>query len=328
MATGHIQKFDENMYNIYYFHMNLQLWTAHRKMRKTGVFLLLSALVLTTPVLAKERETVIAVDGSEMLYVPAGEFLMGSGDDDLKNNTSEHKVYLDAIFMSKYEATNEQFARFLNSLKPSEEKYGERWNWLVIRNDLETDERFTWWPTEIIHENGTYKPLKGFGQYPVITVSWYAADNYCKWAGMRLPTEAEWEKAARGGLVRKKFPWGDEIPTGGIIFDRRWYSNVEPAPVGQVGNYYPNGFGVYDMAGNVWEWCSDWYSPNYYKKSPRLNPKGPKSGMERVLRGGSWYNSAQTLRVAFRNFSPPFAVDDGVGFRCVTDAEEKDESKQ
>lgn len=259
-------------------------------------------------------------DGAEMVFVPSGYFLMGSNEEDLKKAAPEHRVYVDSFYMDKYEVTNGLFSKFLNAVSPSEDRDGERRNWVVIRNDLETDERASWWPTEIIYENGVYKALEGYESYPVLTVSWYAADKYCRWAGKRLPTEAEWEKAARGGLKKKRFPWGNEIPTGGIIFGKRWYDNHEPAPVGPIGNYHPNGYGLYDMVGNVWEWCSDWYDYRYYKKSPDKNPKGPASGMGKVLRGGSWYNDVYVLRVALRNFSPPFAVDDGVGFRCVMGA--------
>ncbi len=270
---------------------------------------------------AKTQQTITARDGSKMVLVPEGKFVMGSKDDDIVEFSPEHTVYLDAFYIDVHEITNAQFATFLNAVKPDEGKNGRRWNWLVIRNDLHTDERFPWWPTEIIYEDGQYKALEGSERQPVITVSWYAANEYCKWAGKRLPTEAEWEKAARGGLKKKRFPWGDEIPTGGVVFDRTWRDNLSPAPTANVGSYLPNGYGIYDMAGNVWEWCSDWLDTKYYKKSPKRNPRGPDSGKFKVLRGGSWYNFAMALRVAVRNSDLPTSNNDGVGFRCAKDAD-------
>lgn len=284
-----------------------------------GVLLLL--FILLHSGLYAEEKAIIGQDGAEMFLIPEGEFLMGSGDEDLKEDSPVHKVYLDSFYIDKFEITNELFAEFLNSIKVSEDKSGQRWNWIVLRTDIETEERNTWWPTEILYDKKTqtYYAFPGFEKYPVISVSWYAADAYCRWAGKRLPTEAEWEKAGRGDLPEKRFPWGNEIPTGGVIFEKRWLHNTVPAPTEKVGNYHPNGYGIYDMAGNVWEWCSDWYSPNYYKKSPYRNPRGHDEGTEKVLRGGSWFNTAQVLRVAFRNHSLPDSTDDAVGFRCVMD---------
>jgi len=282
-------------------------------------------IVLIPPLaLAGPPETITAKDGSKMALIPEGNFVMGGEDDDLKLVAPFHEVYVDAFYMDVYEITNEQFSRFLNDVKPSEGKNNKRWNWLVIRDDLETEERFSWWPTEIIYENGKYIALEGHKNHPVLTVSWYAADEYCKWAGKRLPTEAEWERAARGGLKKKRFPWGDEIPTGGLIFDRVWNDNIQAAPTGPVGNYLPNGYGLYDMAGNVWEWVYDWFDPKYYEKSPPQNPKGPDSGDLKVLRGGAWHNHAMALRVAIRNTEDPMATSDGVGFRCAKDAEKEE----
>jgi|Deesub1362A_J573_1020465.scaffolds.fasta_scaffold00027_10 formylglycine-generating enzyme required for sulfatase activity len=290
---------------------------------------LLGILFLSVPVLAEDLpKTIVGKDGVEMVLIPAGKFIMGSDDRDLKETAPKHKVYIDSFYMDRYEITNGQFAKFLNAVRPSEGKLGERWRWVVIRNDLETDERKNWWPTEIIYEDGMYKALEGYESFPVLSVSWYAADKYCRWVGERLPTEAEWEKAARGGLKGKRFPWGNELPTDGIVFDRRWYSNDVPPPTERVGSYHPNGYGLYDMAGNVWEWCSDWYHPYYYKESPKKNPQGPPTGSKKVLRGGSWYNSAYVLRVAFRNYSSPHSKDDGVGFRCVMDINRKDKNDE
>jgi formylglycine-generating enzyme required for sulfatase activity len=277
-------------------------------------------IFLPSIAIAELPETIIAKDGSKMSLVPAGKFFMGSYDDDIKDIAPFHELYIDAFYMDVYEITNEQFVRFLNDLKPPEGIKNRRWEWVVIRNDLETEERFTWWPAEIIYEDNKYVALEGFAKQPVLTVSWYAAEAYCKWAGKRLPTEAEWEKAARGGLKKKRFPWGDEIPTGGIVFGRVWTDNMAPAPTGRVGNYYPNGYGLYDVAGNVWEWVSDWFNPNYYGRSPDSNPKGPNSGELKVLRGGAWHNMPMALRVAIRNTEYPLENGDAVGFRCAKDA--------
>jgi len=277
------------------------------------------ALLIPAVSLAADQQFIVTKDGAKMALIPAGTFMMGSDDDDIKETTPWHEVYLDAFYMDVYEVTNEQFVKFLNDTRPPEGIGGKRWNWLVIRNDLELQERYTWWPTEIIYENDKYVALEGNKHHPVITVSWYAADAYCKWAGKRLPTEAEWEKAARGGLAKARFPWGDEIPTGGLVFDKVWRDNMVPAPTGEVGNYYPNGYGLYDMAGNVWEWVSDWFDPTYYSTSPAEDPKGPPSGELKVLRGGAWHNFAMGLRVGVRNTEYPMSTGDGVGFRCAMD---------
>jgi formylglycine-generating enzyme required for sulfatase activity len=291
---------------------------------KTALIFLCILLVPAFAV-AGPPETITAKDGKKMALIPAGKYIMGSDDDDIKDVAPLHEVYISNFYMDVHETTNEQFAKFLNEVRPPEGKDNKRWGWVVIRNDLETDERFTWWSTEIAQEDRDYVALEGHTNHPALTVSWYAADSYCKWAGKRLPTEAEWEKAARGGLKKKRFPWGDEIPTGGVIFDRLWKENLDPAPTGKVGGYYPNGYGLYDMAGNVWEWCADWFYPFYYEESPLENPKGPDMGEIKVVRGGAWYNHAMALRVAIRNTEHPMNTSDGVGFRCAKDAPGEDE---
>ena len=157
---------------------------------------------------------------------------------------------------------------------------------------------------------------------PVVWVSWEDAKAYADWAGERLPTEAEWEYAARGGLKSKKFVWGDEWPPPtkreGNFND--FFSGYDDgyAYTAPVGKFTPNGYGLYDMAGNVWEWCSDWYDINYYTKSPKHNPTGPNSGEFRVMRGGGWYfSNTRDLCVAKRTYDAPFLTSVGVGFRCV-----------
>lgn len=289
-------------------------------MRVALLFVLILNVSLPRPVWGESLpRTITGKDGAPMVLVPGGFFFMGSEDDDIKEFAPVHKVYVDSFYMDVYEVTNERFARFLNEFKPSEEKDGKRWNWVVLRTDLSEKEREFWWPTEIIYEEGVYKAFRGFESYPVMTVSWDASDAYCKWSGKRLPTEAEWERAARGDLEQKRFPWGNEIPTSGIIYAKRWIDNLAPPPTQPVGNYHPNAYGIFDMAGNVWEWCYDWFSMDYYKKSPENNPRGPESGEEKVLRGGSWISSSNDLRVATRNSHPPFVTDDGIGFRCAMD---------
>lgn len=263
-------------------------------------------------------------DLAGMVLIPAGTFLMGSPNTSSypQDETPQHEVELDGFFIDRYEVTNQAFAEFLNARGASAAFAKERPGWVVIRNDLALEEKRQWWPTEIEWADGSYRAVAGFELFPVLSVSWYAADAYCRWIGKSLPTEAEWEKAARGGLEKKDYPWGSEVPTGGVIFKRAWRSNAYPAPAEQVGNYHPNAYGLYDMAGNVSEWCSDWYDPNSYRVSPRRNPKGPASGLQKVIRGGSWAGTSSLLRVADRTAALPSDLNSGVGFRCVKDSQE------
>ncbi|MCZ6678260.1 MAG: formylglycine-generating enzyme family protein, partial [Candidatus Poribacteria bacterium] len=255
------------------------------------------------------EEIISETDDAEMVLIPAGEFLMGSNDGS-GDEKPVHTVYLDAFYIDKYEITNTQYKRFIDA--------NSQWRRNRIRSQYHGGDYLKLW-------NGDNYP-SGKGDYPVGHVSWYAAMAYAGWAGKRLPTEAEWEKAARGGLVGKRYPWGDELShdnanysgTGG----RDQWGKTSP-----VGSFPPNGYGLYDMTGNVWEWCLDEYDSNFYGKSPRENPfaGGDISSVinnftsveiRHVLRSGSWINDSH-LRVAYRfGVSPSYSFS-GPGFRCA-----------
>jgi formylglycine-generating enzyme required for sulfatase activity len=157
-------------------------------------------------------------------------------------------------------------------------------------------------------------------EQPVVAVSWFEAVNYCEWLSAttglryRLPTEAEWERAARGGLEGKLFPWGDDPPQSLPDYETRWKNGPEP-----VARFAPNGFGLYDMCENVHEWCSDWFQANYYAVSPQRNPAGPESGSRRASRGGSWRHHIKASRCSARSSIPPEFHYADYGFRVACD---------
>lgn len=233
-------------------------------------------------------------DGAPMVLVSAGEFTMGDnqGSDDEK---PVRHVYLDAYYMDKYEVTVALYAKFLEAtgLEPPKE-----WNTM---NKPQHQKR------------------------PIVYVDWADADTYCKWAGKRLPTEAEWEKAARGTDGRI-FPWGNDPPTrlhanfGKFDENNRvdygWNGHAALNPVGFLEDG-KSPYGLYDMAGNVWEWTSDWYDRNFYKKSSAANPKGAESGEFKVVRGGAWLTIPNGLRSARRGFNNPTNRLLSDGFRCA-----------
>jgi formylglycine-generating enzyme required for sulfatase activity len=244
-----------------------------------------------------------------MVLIPAGEFLIGSPN--YEGRADEHpqyKVFLDAYYIDKYEVTNEQFKKFVDATGyvTEAEKGGGGYVW----NGKS-------WPQ---NKNASWKDPLGNGQsiaskinYPVVQVSWNDAAAYANYYGKRLPTEAEWEKAARAGSTTK-YCFGN---SGTNLGDYAWYvvnSNKQTHPVGAR---KPNAFGIYDMHGTAWEWCNDWYNDNYYKSSPVNNPKGPSNGLGRVLRGGGWFSSAGYCRSAFRNWDPPSFKYVNYGFRCA-----------
>ncbi len=249
--------------------------------------------------------TPIEADNVPMVQIPGGEFLMGSNAGDV-DEEPVHTVHLDAFFMDIHEVTNAQYQQFMEATKHPPPKF---WD----------DSRFN------------------APDQPVVGVSWYDAAAYAQWAGKRLPTEAEWEYAARGGLIGKRYPWGDDPPDGSQcnFADRNtnfpWSdprSDDGHTGTAPVRTYPPNRYGLHDMAGNVWEWCMDKYDPEFYVKSPANNPiaGGMISFVNddflnvktiRVLRGGCWYNGPSNLGVSNRAYVYMTYVGEYVGFRCV-----------
>jgi eukaryotic-like serine/threonine-protein kinase len=235
-------------------------------------------------------------DSMTLVYIPAGPFLMGSHSSDINANHDEipqHWVYLDAFWMDLTEVTNEMYAKCVqaNSCEPPVELGSRK------------------------HYSYFDEPI--FKDYPVINVSWSDANTYCLWAGRRLPTEAEWEKAARG-YDGRIYPWGDHQPNGNILnFDNQIGDTV------RVGIYAlgKSPYGIYDMAGNVSEWVADWYSEDYYERSSSTNPLGAVKGDFRVIRGGSWLSKANAVRTTFRLWNSPDLQTEVLGFRCAVYAD-------
>ena len=247
-----------------------------------------------------QRQTV-GLDGGLMVLIPAGEFLMGAVDDDdmgytksFREEKPQHVVCLDAFHVDVYQVTNAQYKRFADA---SGHQSPNAWN----------DTNFN------------------APNQPVVGVNWFDAVAYTKWAGKRLPTEAEWEKAARGGLANMRYPWGNEPPDGtqcnfkdrdvdtDVLYDETVNDGYRyTAP---VGSYPPNGYGLYDMAGNVFEWCAD--DRIDYSMSPKYNPIGQTDGPARAVHGGGYLAPIFHLRCSRRGGSPAHITASNTGFRCA-----------
>lgn len=254
----------------------------------------------------------------QMIEIPAGPFLMGS-DEGLDIELPVHEVTLDAFLMDVYPVTNAQFKAFIKDC-PQWQKETE------IRRSLNPYYLYFW-------RKGLIYP-KGKRDHPAVYMNWFAAAAYCNWRsrlegleecydetdgyicnfdanGYRLPTEAEFEKAARGGLEQALYPWGNEIDKSKANYDNLIGDTTE------VGTYPPNGYGLYDMGGNIAHWCQDWFDPDYYGVSPSVNPRGPEMGTHRVYRGGAWGNPEELQRCSYRFFMRDLNVNPDFGFRCV-----------
>ena len=266
-----------------------------------------------------DPQQIFEQDGTKMVLIPAGEFQMGRNtdvkdEDDVlifkgaeTPSTPIHTVSLDAFYMDVYEVTNAQYKKFVD-INPEWQK--ER----IPEKYHDGDYLKNW--------NGNDYPADK-GDHPVVFVSWYAAMAYAKWAGKRLPTEAEWEKAARGGLAGKIYPWGNSITPLDANYDEKVGDTTT------VGYFLPNDYGLYDMIGNVSEWCLDEYDSDFYKNSPPQNPLGGQNGIDqllsyytsvksyRVCRGGSWRTSRYYMKCATRGSDDPSSTNKYLGFRCA-----------
>jgi formylglycine-generating enzyme required for sulfatase activity len=244
----------------------------------------------TTPVLGVGSTMISLKDNMVMAFVPEGEFTMGS-DNGQDNEKPVHIVYLDAFWIDQTEVTNAMYTRCVQAGNCSQ-------------------------PSDITYYNDS-----GYEDHPVVYVSWNDASSYCSWGGRRLPTEAEWEKAARGGLDGKAYPWGDESP----VCTKGAGNGAQFASCGKnsasVGSFGQNGYGLYDMAGNVWEWVSSLAKPYPYSSTDGRESLSPSESDSLVLRGGSWNNGTVNIRSATRNWTNFFATYNYIGFRCAMDAE-------
>jgi formylglycine-generating enzyme required for sulfatase activity len=240
-----------------------------------------------TPTLGIGSTKISAKDGMTLLYVPAGEFTMGLNEDEEDNFA--HKVTLDPFWIDQTEVTTVMYAR-------CDEEGACDPPWSAAAGII-----------------ATYYGNPAYNDFPVIYVSWNDARDYCAWAERRLPTEAEWEKAARG-TDERIYPWGDNVPTVDLANHGGLVGNTT-----SVFEYLDGAspYGVLNMAGNVWEWVADYYDPSYYQKSRSTNPTGPSAGDNRVMRGGSWRDIKDTIRVVHRLGNYPLDTSSSIGLRCA-----------
>ncbi len=266
-------------------------------------------------------------DTSGMVLIQGGEFTMGT-DSGEPFEGPPHRVRLTSFLIDQHEVTNHQYALFADATGFVTES--ERLGWSGV-----FDPRQNGWTkgdgADWRHPHGPGSSHTEMPNHPVVHLSWEDAKSYCDWKGTRLPTEAEFEYAARGGLEGARYAWGEELIPGGVHQANLWQGTFPQqdrvldgfGSHGPVKQFPPNGYGLYDMTGNVWEWVKDWYAPDYFRRSPTDNPQGPRSGDQKVQRGGSWLcseNYCQGYRVAARMMTAPDSGLNNLGFRCAADA--------
>jgi formylglycine-generating enzyme required for sulfatase activity len=277
-----------------------------------------------------------------LVRLPGGSFLMGSDDPDGFSDDGEgpiRRVTLSTFRIDRHATSNRRFAEFVDATgyRTDAERYG--WSFVFV-GLLPTGHPLTravaqapWWRqvygADWRHPEGAKSSLDERMDHPVVHVSWNDAAAYCRWAGRRLPTEAEWEYAARGGLENARYAWGDELTPDG-----RWMCNIWQGTfptentmvdgflgTAPVDAFVPNGFGLHNVAGNVWEWCADWFGATH-PRTTKVDPRGPSNGESKVIRGGSYLchdSYCNRYRVAARTGNTPDSSTGNMGFRCVAD---------
>jgi len=277
-----------------------------------------------------------------MVRLSGGSFLMGTEAREGFKADGEgpvREVTVDPFLIDITPVTNTQFAQFVEatSYKTEAEQFG--WSYVFeghIPPELITGRAIStpWWckvnGADWRHPEGPQSHINDRGHHPVVHVSWNDAQAYCQWAGKRLPTEAEWEYAARGGLVQKLYPWGDELTPDEKHLCNIWQGEFPKHDTGEDGYagaapvdaYPPNGYGLYSITGNTWEWCSDWFHTRYHATASLVNPVGPPEGKTKVMKGGSYLchkSYCNRYRVAARTSNAPDSSTTNIGFRCVRD---------
>ncbi|MFJ1938162.1 formylglycine-generating enzyme family protein [Kitasatospora sp. NPDC088160] len=284
-----------------------------------------------------------------MVLLPGGGFLMGTDDSEGFPDDGEgpvRQVRLDPFLIDARAVTNEQFTAFAadTGYRTDAERLG--WSYVfagflpaAVRRTAVRVERTPWWCAVTgaawDRPEGAGSTVADRGDHPVVHVSWNDAHAYASWAGKRLPTEAEWEYAARGGLEQARYPWGDELDPDGTHRCNIWRGTF-PAKntaadghraTAPAGSFAPNGFGLYNMSGNVWEWCADWWTTDHPASPTPANPTGPATGTAKVIRGGSHLcheSYCNRYRVAARSSNTPDSSSGHAGFRCARNAEQPD----
>ncbi|WP_195576081.1 formylglycine-generating enzyme family protein [Paenibacillus sp. 1001270B_150601_E10] len=289
------------------------------------------------------------VDTSHWPIIPAGTYMLGTDEDIGFPADAEgpaRPVSIEAFHLSPHTVTNEAFARFVDATGYLTD--AEKFNWSYVFHLLIEDpdklpiigspQETPWW---FAVEGAYWKQPEGPGshiedrmQHPVVHISWNDAMAYCDWAGVRLPTEIEWEAAARGGLEKRRYPWGDVLRPDGKHYCNIWqgvFPTKNHASDGYLGTapidaFYPNGYGLYNMAGNVWEWCADWFTKRPELRGSTERPMGPSEGTSRVMKGGSYLchqSYCNRYRVAARSSNTPDSSSGNIGFRVAKDIESR-----
>jgi sulfatase modifying factor 1 len=303
-----------------------------------------SALTASPPDGRVRRHAHHTTDGDGMALLEGGSFLMGSEDRDGFPADGEgpvRQVTLSPFWVDPVAVSNARFADFVEATGHLTE--AERYGWSFVFGGLLPDDfpptrgaaQAPWWRqvfgADWRHPEGPGSSIEHRLNHPVVHVAFTDALAYCAWAGVRLPTEAEWEYAARGGLRQARFPWGDELAPGGRHRCNIWqgtfpgHNTLDDGYLGTapVDAYEPNGLGLYNVAGNVWEWCADWFHTGFHRTGPRHDPTGPPSGQARVIRGGSYlchHSYCTRYRVGARSSNTPDSSTGNMGFRVARDA--------